>query len=126
MRALSVRQPWAELIIRGHKSIDVRHRRIKIRGPVYIYAGLNRIDPAEEARIAAEFGIDVDALPRGVLIGSVSIAGCRPLRATDSKAACFRIKKTAGLYAWRYERPLRAKNPRPPRRHPQPVFFHPF
>jgi hypothetical protein len=126
MRALSIRQPWAELIILGHKTIEVRSRRIKIRGPIYIYAGLNRIDADEEARIAAQFGIDVDALPRGVLVGTVEIAGCRPLEKTDSKSACFAIDKTSRRYAWRLERPKRAENPRTPTRHPQPIFFYPF
>ena len=65
MRALSVRQPWAELIILGHKTIEVRSRRTHLRERVFIYAGLNRIEPAEEARIAAQFGIDVDGLAEG-------------------------------------------------------------
>ena len=79
MRALSVRQPWAELIILGHKTIEVRSRRTHLRERVFIYAGLNRIEPAEEARIAAQYGIDVASLPRGVLVGSIDIVGCLPL-----------------------------------------------
>jgi hypothetical protein len=124
--ALSVRQPWAELIMLGHKTIDVRARRINIRGRTYIYAVQSRIDAEEEARIAAQFGIDVDGLARGVLVGHVDIVACRPLRKSDSAAACFEIRKTSDLYAWRLERPKRAENPRIPRRHPQPVFFYPF
>ena len=38
---------------------------------VYIYAGLQRIEPEDEARLAAEIGLDVDALPRGVIVGTV-------------------------------------------------------
>ena len=64
MRALSIRQPWAELILLGHKTIEVRSRRTNLRERVFIYAGLNRIKPREEARISTRFGIDVDDLPR--------------------------------------------------------------
>ena len=39
MRALSIRQPWAELILQGHKTIEVRSQRTNIRERVYIYAG---------------------------------------------------------------------------------------
>jgi hypothetical protein len=80
MRALSIRQPWAELILRGVKTIEGRTKRTNKKGErVHIYAGLQRIEPDEESRIAAEFSIDVDALPRGVLVGTVEIVGCEPL-----------------------------------------------
>src|SRR5947208_599124 len=100
MRALSVRQPWAELILLGHKTVEVRSRRTVLRERVYLYATKNRIDPAEEARISGEFGIDVDGLPRGVLVGTVLIVGCLPLESHDSPAACFEIDHVAGYHAW--------------------------
>jgi hypothetical protein len=78
VRALSIRQPWAELILLGHKTIEVRSQRTNIRERAYIYAGRSRIEAEGEDRIAAKFGIDVDSLPRGVLVGTVEIVGCRP------------------------------------------------
>jgi hypothetical protein len=126
MRALSVRQPWAELILLGHKTIEVRSRRTNLRERVYIYAGLNRIEPQEEARIADQFGIDVDGLPRGVLVGTVQIVGCMPLKQDDSQAACFEITETDGFYAWLLARPQRTEELVKPMRQPQPMFFDPF
>jgi hypothetical protein len=126
MRALSVRQPWAELILLGHKTIEVRSRRTNILERVHIYAGRNRIEAEEEARIASQFGIEVDALPRGVLVGTVEIVGCGPLEMSDSRAACFEIDEAAGFFAWLLVRPDRAENRQTPRNHPQPVFFNPF
>ena len=116
MRALSIRQPWAELILLGHKSIEVRSQRTNIRERVHIYAGRNRIEADEEARIAAQFGIDVDVLSRGVLVGTVEIVGCRPLEKSDSTAACFKIDEAAGFYAWLLERRERGENPQTPNR----------
>jgi hypothetical protein len=126
MRALSFRQPWAELILLGQKTIEVRFQRTNIRERIYIYAGRNRIETEEEARIAAKFSIDVDDLPRGVLVGKVEIVGCRPLEKRDSKSACFKIDHADGLFAWLLERSERAVNLQTPKKHPQPVFFNPF
>jgi hypothetical protein len=126
VRALSVRQPWAELILLGHKTIEVRSKMTHLRERVYIYAGQSRIDTEEETRIAAQYGINVDGLPRGVLVGTVEIVGCRHLAKSDSEAACFEIEGGSGLYAWVLDRPQRAEVLEKPTRHPQPMFFNPF
>jgi hypothetical protein len=127
MRALSIRQPWAELILLGRKTVEARPMRTKKAGErVHIYAGLQRIEPEEEARIAAEFSIDIDALPRGVLVGSVVIVGCEPLKPRHSSVACFKITKTTGGYAWLLNDPERAEALWKPKRQPQPSFFEPF
>lgn len=39
MKALSIRQPWAWLIIAGHKDIENRSWDTKYRGPVLVHAG---------------------------------------------------------------------------------------
>lgn len=39
MKVLSIRQPWADLIISGHKDIENRSWPTKFRGPVLIHAG---------------------------------------------------------------------------------------
>jgi hypothetical protein len=126
MRALSVRQPWAELILLGRKTIEVRSKATRLRERVYIYAGWNRIEPEVEARVAARFGIDVDALPRGVLVGTVEIVGSRHLAKIDSGAACFEVDDGSGYYAWVLDRPERAEILTKPTRQPQPMFFNPF
>jgi hypothetical protein len=51
MRALSIRQPHAEAIMRSVKTIEFRSRATRIRGRVYIYAGLGRYSAREEARM---------------------------------------------------------------------------
>jgi len=126
MRALSVRQPWAELIILGHKTIEVRSRRTHLRERVFIYASKNRIEPAEEARIAQVYGVEVDGLPRGVLVGTIMIEGCLPLKEDDSQAACFEITNPHGFYAWHLARPHRADELVKPTNQPQPMFFNPY
>ena len=39
MKALSIRQPWAWLIVNGYKDIENRNWRTNFRGRVYVHAG---------------------------------------------------------------------------------------
>lgn len=41
IKALTIRQPWANLIACGIKTIETRNRKIKYRGPLAIHAGKN-------------------------------------------------------------------------------------
>jgi ASCH domain len=127
MKALSIRQPWAELILRGEKIVEAGPMPTNKRGErVYIYAGKNRIEDEEESRNAAEYGIDVVSLPRGVLVGTVEIVGCEPLEPGHGNAACFLVTESTGGYAWLLSNPRREDILQAPSGHPQPSFFTPF
>lgn len=109
-RALSVRQPHAEAIMRSVKTIEYRSAPTKIRERIFIYASLGRYGADEEADWMREYGIaDVscDVLPRGVIVGTVELYDCR-----DGE--------------WYVRSPKRADVPMKPDRHPQPVWFFPF
>lgn len=109
-RALSIRQPHAEAIMRGVKKIEYRSAPTKIRGRVFIYASLGRYSAKAEAEMMADYGIrDVtcDQLRRGVLIGSVELFEC------DGGD-------------WHVRKPERAEKLVQPTKQPQPVWFYPF
>src|SRR5262245_60102384 len=57
MRALSIRQPHAEAIMRGVKKTEYRSGPTNVRGRVLIYAGLGRYPADEEAEMMAGYGI---------------------------------------------------------------------
>jgi hypothetical protein len=113
-------------MISGYGDKQCGRRRTRRSSFPCPHAGRSRIDADEEARIADQFDIDVDGLPRGMLVGTVEIVDCRPLNKRDSKAACFMIDESDGLYAWLLGQPERAKRRRTPKEHPQPGFFNPF
>jgi hypothetical protein len=77
MKALSIRQPWAWLIVHGHKNIENRTWTTEFRGEFLIHAGLNLYGtPEERAKIrswaSSRFGIivpDDDKLKRGGIVG---------------------------------------------------------
>ncbi len=68
-RAISIRQPYAEAILRGDKTIEYRSQNTDIRERVYIYASLTK----EDSFTFEEYDIDKDSVLCGVIIGSVEI-----------------------------------------------------
>lgn len=81
MKALSIRQPWAWLIVNGHKDIENRSWRTKHRGQVLIHAGqkLDMYDYLVAQTIAENQGIALpfpDDLKRGGIIGFSTITDC--------------------------------------------------
>jgi hypothetical protein len=85
--ALSIRQPWAWLIVNGHKDIENRSRNLaNFLGPILIHAGQS-CDPAEDYYACLQFlrarglGHLINILPtlpdleRGGLVGLATIIG---------------------------------------------------
>ncbi len=72
MRALSIRQPYAEQILRGTKKFEYRGRPTHIRERVYIYAAMN----PGVAEAWEEIKMQPGDLPVGVLVGTVEIKDC--------------------------------------------------
>lgn len=77
MRAITIRQPWAQLIVDGHKPIENRSWSTKWRGPLLIHAGLQYDTTARMPE-----GVDRDELAwtldrahkrRGVHVGLVQL-----------------------------------------------------
>jgi hypothetical protein len=83
MRALSVTQPWASLIVLGVKRLETRPWRTVYRGPLLIHAArafpaaaraLCRREPFRSLLHAA--GLDAAALPLGAVVGGVELLDC--------------------------------------------------
>lgn len=97
MHALSVRQPWAQLIAQGDKIIEVRSRPWPYRGPLVICATARPIvlDDGDKP------------LPNGCAVAIVDMVDCRPLRPEDAAPARldgdygdFTPAECAGKWAW--------------------------
>ena len=70
--ALSIRQPWVDLILRGIKRIEVREWQIFQRGLFLIHSART-----VDWRSAELFGYeDILVLPRGGLVGCAEITDC--------------------------------------------------
>lgn len=91
-KALSIRQPWAWLIVNGHKDIENRSWATRFRGPVLIHAakGMTRQE-YEDAADFAYFGCGVHQMPtfeqmqRGGIVGMATVVDCVPAERRTSR-----------------------------------------
>jgi predicted transcriptional regulator len=138
--ALSIRQPFAELILRGVKTVEFRTFATRIIGQrFHIYAakrpwaGGRGQGPRQAAQRIWSDDLAVpgrdpgtapppwmlelaemlilDQLPRGVIVGSAVIE---------------RVTQAGEMYHWHLADVRRARKLRKPTGHPQPVWFNPF
>jgi hypothetical protein len=134
--ALSVRQPYAELILRGVKTAELRSRATRVLGRrFYLYAAKAKAQPpvwsddlragsppAWMAELAAQVRLippellngGSGGLPTGVLVGTAVID-----RVVPPDAGC-------DLYRWVLTGVKRLAEPIPPTGRPQPVWWRPF
>lgn len=135
MRALSIRQPYAELILRGIKTAEYRSRPTRVIGErFWIYASKKKLPvvsgplpvwssdleavrpPAWMVELAKQVGmIEAGALlPTGVIVGSAVIDRCEEVDAPGS-----------AMFRWHLKDVRRVDRLVPPVGHPQPVWFDP-
>ncbi|MFU6893283.1 ASCH domain-containing protein [Pseudomonas aeruginosa] len=81
MKALSIRQPWAWLIVNGHKDIENRSWPTRFRGPVLIHAakGMTGTEYNDAYFFALDQGITIphfNDLERGGIVGVATVTGC--------------------------------------------------
>ncbi len=76
MKVLSVRQPWAYLIVAGYKDIENRKWYTNHRGPLLIHAS-KAVDPNDfpkQRQWIREAGSDIpEDLPRGAIVGAATL-----------------------------------------------------
>ena len=140
MLALSVRQPYAELILRGIKTIEFRSRPTRVIGQrFYLYASRGGGDWRKSAERAGAKAWSLDLampdgagvppwmgemaralrlfpgeLPTGVIVGSAMIERVMPGDATTN---------SAGFFHWHLADVKRLVTPRKPKGRPQPVWW---
>jgi hypothetical protein len=78
LRALSVRQPWAWLIVNGFKDIENRSRRTHHRGSLLIHAGSSLGNYKEDIEwVKSKRGISVPLeMDTGGIVGAVDVIDC--------------------------------------------------
>ncbi len=107
-RAISIRQPYVELILKGSKRYEYRSTPTHVLERVYLYAAKK---PADDITAWRKVGREPGELPTGKLLGTVVIAACEG------------SKKTG--YRYKLECPKRFRTALIPKSQPQPKFFRP-
>ena len=98
MDALTIRQPWAAMIVNGQKTVENRVWRTPHRGPLLIHAGgrLDRSGPALD-----------DSVPLGAVVGIVDLV--------DIVRDCGREWAEPGCWHWLLVNPRLLAEPIPVR-----------
>lgn len=118
MKTISIRQPWATLLVVGEKDIENRSRFFKHRGPLLVHASASP-DRSALREVIAELGDGVTEadFPLGAIVGMVNIKDCvtsHPsewftgpfgLVCTDAKEFADPIPAKGKLGLWDYEWP---------------------
>ncbi len=72
MKCLSLKQPFAELLVSGRKRIELRRWNTRFRGEFLIHASLNIYPEA-----CRQFGVDPTRIARGAVIGKAVLYGVK-------------------------------------------------
>ncbi len=68
MKSLSLKQPWAEFIVSGRKTIEIRKWKTNFRGEILIHTS-----KSPDAKAMMRFGFKEGSLPLGFIIGRVKL-----------------------------------------------------
>ena len=105
---LSIRQPWAELVISGRKPIEIRSWSTRYRGRIWIHAA-QHVDQQLDER----YGLS--SLFRGGFIGSVELTSIEPFDSKRWESWKHRHLDEGpykiGLFAWILVHPRRFNSP---------------
>ena len=106
MKALSLTQPWATLVVSGRKQIETRSWNTNYRGPLYIHAA-KAFPPAARAFAVKLYGAGgewrIRYLPKGALVATAYLLDTRP---TEYVASRIKAEErsygdyTPGRWAW--------------------------
>lgn len=102
MKVLTIKEPWASLIVTGHKQYEFRSWKTNYRGKILIHAGLSL--EKEKAKKFSDYNLDYG---KGEIIGEAELVDCIKV---SEKFQSELIKKDksiygnsdhVGIYAWK-------------------------
>ncbi len=116
MKALTIKQPWAQLIIEGYKKYEFRSWKTKYRGIILIHAGMTL-----EKDMVSRFKDYNISYTKGAIIGEATLEDCilvdekfnEELRSIDP--IVYGRSNHVETYAWKltnivkYEKPTEIK-----------------
>ncbi len=125
MKALTLYQPYALLIVTGEKKIETRPRKTNIRGTIAIHAGKKPVAKVLEAmpqRIRQKIEKYIQAIEPlnkwvyGAVIGTVEIIDCVPVEQVRDGLTEKELTLggyDSGRWAWILGNPVRFERPIP-------------
>ena len=112
MKVLTIKEPWATLIIEGYKKYEFRSWKTKYRGKILIHAG--KLLEKDMLKRFDKYNLDIKL---GAIIGEAYLTDCilvtkefqNNLRKIDSTV--YARSNHEEMYAWKLENIKKYKNP---------------
>lgn len=111
MKCLTIKQPWASLIINGYKNYEFRSWKTKYRGKILIHAGMS-LEKATASKVK-EYNLEYI---KGAIIGEAEIVDCILVdknfdNSLKKENGIVYESNHVGLYAWKLENIKKYKEP---------------
>lgn len=120
-KVISLKQPWATLVVIGAKRIETRSWSTKYRGELLIHSSLKLPSFGFELAYEIPFRSYINPgkdLITGMILGSVKLVDVVPIDEVANKITSEERAfgdYTSGRFAWILENPVRFKEPIPAR-----------
>jgi hypothetical protein len=111
-KVITIRQPWAQLIVQGDKEFETRSFNTPYRGELFIHAAksfsFNDVELCHQDKYFKECIPDHTKLKTGFIIGKVQLVDCVPTHL----CSCISYQERAfgdfsnGRWAWRLSSPV--------------------
>lgn len=113
MKALTIKEPWASLIINNYKTYEFRSWKTNYRGKILIHAGLSL--EKNELKYFEDYNLNYQC---GNIIGEATITDCILVTKEFNKKLLDINNKVyknnhENLYAWKLEDIVKYENPIP-------------
>ncbi len=111
MKCLSLRQPFAELVVIGKKTIELRKWNTRFRGEFLIHASLNL-----EELACRKFGFDPNKLAKGAIIGKAYLYDVKEYKTNEEFDEDYNehlADVSYGKYGFLIKNPVRFDRPIP-------------
>lgn len=113
MKALTIKEPWASLIINNYKTYEFRSWKTNYRGKILIHAGLSL--EKNELKYFEDYNLNYQC---GNIIGEATITDCILVTKEFNKKLLDINNKVyknnhENLYAWKLENIVKHENPIP-------------
>ena len=112
MKVLTIKEPWASLIIEGYKNYEFRSWKTNYRGKILIHAGLN----IEKDNLVKFKDYDIN-IQKGKIIGEAMLTDCIKVTEDFQKELLKKDKIVYGQsdhasdYAWKLENVIKYEEP---------------
>ena len=104
MKALTIKQPWASLIINGHKTYELRSWKTTYRGKILIHT--SKQEEKKEIKRFENYNLDYI---NSAIIGEAEITDCIKIdeafyeKLNKLNKEIYKIDNYENLYAWKLE-----------------------